>query len=98
METQEFAIINQDELKNSAEKLSSYNQSLYNSANNLESIINQINANWENAKGEDCQSAIDVLTKIVANIHDEIVPILRKYVDTLYQIITETETTQSKTL
>lgn len=94
----DFEIRNLEELDTSAANLAQYNQQLYSCANSLEHIISKINANWENDKGTDCQSAVDALTKIVSRINDEIGPILKKYIDTLNVIVTETQLTQSKSL
>ena len=94
----EYNIIDLDRLEESANTLSSINDKISENADSIQSIINQIQANWQNDKGTDCESAITELTNCVNKIKNAINPTVSQYVRTINTLATETRTNQAKSI
>lgn len=99
--TEEFSnyeISNLDQLENSAANLAKNDQQIANCTRSLEYIIKAVQQNWENESGEDIQSILLNLNNNISTLRDEIEPIIRKYIETLNQIVAETRLNQSKNI
>ena len=82
------------DLENSAGALASYNQAITNNVSSLEYVMKAVQANWENENGQDLQSTIQNLNDAIAVLENEIQPLLKNYVENLYNIANETKSHQ----
>ena len=71
---------------------------LENSVSSLEYVMKAVQANWENENGQDLQSTIQNLNDAIAVLENEIQPLLKNYVETLYNIANETKSHQSASI
>lgn len=91
-----YDIANIEALQNSTSNLANYNQQLTNDIESLRYIIKAIRQNWQNEAGADLESITNNLDNGIKTLADGIQPIIRKYVETLNQIIAETNANQGR--
>jgi len=93
-----YELSNLDQLESSAANLARYEQQIANNVKSLGFIINSVKQNWENEAGEDIQSILLNLNANISTLGDEIQPVIRKYVEAINQIVTETRLNQSRNI
>lgn len=91
-----YVIRDVNALEQSATTLSGINQKVSENAQSITSILNAIEANWQNEMGTDKQTAVQELKKCVNKIESAICPTVTKYVDTMNTLVAETRRIQSQ--
>lgn len=82
-------------LENSAAVLASCNQSISNNISRLKQTMEDVKRNWENSDGIDLNSVFGGFNKTINMLENEIQPLLKGYVNTLYNISAEMKKTQN---
>ncbi len=83
-----LSIANYNEMVESVDNISTYNQQLANEMESIIYIINQIDTHWI-SEGEDKRSEIENLRALESKFSNEILPVLKQFVVTMNLYIQE---------
>lgn len=91
-----YSIKDLSALEDVATSISTYSQTLYNNVESLKWISSNTRANWENPEGVDLQSILTTIDENTKVLEETIIPLLKEYSMTIYELVLATRATQSK--
>lgn len=94
----DYIIRSLNSLETTASSLDSNNNVLINDINSLKYICRTIRENWENDQGQDLASILSTLDNTIGTLENELVPIIKKYVEVVNTVVAESRKNQSTSL
>lgn len=85
-------------LEQQAQQLAEVNNKIVQDADEIQTILSQIQANWQNNYEGDLKSVVTALTTCINNLKNAITPTVAKYSSTMNTLVVQTRATQSKTV
>lgn len=94
----DYIIRSLNSLETTASSLDSNNNVLINDINSLKYICRTIRENWENDQGQDLASILSTLDNTIGTLENELVPVIKKYVEVVNTVVAESRKNQSTSL